>query len=299
MAVSDQETAPPKKAGRGRWFKVRVVLAVLVLVIGFTIYLNWRNSLPPTEVQRLSTGTAYIDVPLMTLFTFPSINAPGFYVRTNLSFAPSSSFTFAWTNLSGDGLPVQFVLSPTGPFQTGASGGFSFSPSGFAVGSDYAAVRPGLAGALVARWALNYTVRLMSQHDWFTDDRWLEVDYSLQEWGWSVGDLPIANTTAPSPSDLVPVSGPLQFSYGPGFAWTYGASVHDQALPQDTFSHPLPRISFEAGNLATLSAVLVSSFHWGAADDYRMTMGAADGANVTLRVFLDVRFGSLVPIVSG
>lgn len=292
-APPSQDTAPRKK-GRGRWFKVRVVLAVLVLVIGFTLYLNWRNSLPPSQISLLSQGRIYLDAPLMTLYTFPSLTVDGFHVQTNVTFSPSTTFAFAWANVTGGDLPVLFVLTDGGPFQGDASGGFTFRPTGFGAQSDFAAVRPGSSGVVLVRWAMDYTVRLMAQHAWFSDVRWVEVDYTLDAWGWFTGNLPAGNVSAPSSADLVPVGPPVRFTYGPGYVWSYGVSVLDGPLPMRTFAYRLPAISIPAGSEGTLTAVLASSFHWGPGDDYRMRMGASDATNVSLQLYLDGRFGSLL-----
>ena len=283
----------PAKKTRGRWFKVRVIGTVLILVIGFGLYLNWRNSLPPREVGVLSQGQLYLDVPLMTFYTFGALDVQGFHTSVEVSFAPTSLLVLAWEDAHAGGLPVSFVVSSGGGFESAGSGGFAFFLGGAPVLGPGSA-QPGISAVLVSKWVLNYTVREMAFHDWLSDVPFLEVDVRPSVWGWSELLLPGANTTAPSASDLAPVGSPVRGIIDPGIPWSMNLSVHDLTLPQSRFVHVLPPITFPGGSAGPVTVTLSASFSWSKADTYKTGMWGSGAVNLSYQPFVDLRFGSIV-----
>ncbi len=300
-------SVPATKKKGSRWLKVRVILAALVLVIGFTLYLSWRNGLPPTVVQELASGQTYLDVPLMTMYT-PSLAVPGFATEANVTFAASTSyatrFTFTWGAVNGTSLPVRFVMIPSpsndsgSSFAPAASNGFLFFPAGQASGAThttgFSTVKSGAEGLVSELWRMDYVVREMSVHDWFGEDRWIEVNYALTIAYGRIGDLPAANTTAPLPGDLIPLGAPLVVSYGAGYPWSYRWSIRDVSLPAGGFHHAAGAVALDAGTAGTIHTILGCAFEWGPDDDYQIHASGSGPANLSLQLLVDMRFGSLL-----
>lgn len=300
--------ARPKKTG-GRWFKVRVVLAALVLLIGLTLYFNWRNGLSPRVVQEIGTGHAYLDVAIMTIYT-PSLAVPGFATGVNVSFVATTSYatrlTFTWGSVNGTSMRVRFVLTPSplddsnGPsFAPGPSNGFLFLPAGQPLGGVvssmlvFGVVKPGADGVWSETWRMDYAVRKMSAHDWCSEDQWIEVDYSLTPTFVMFGYLPAANTTAPHPSDLAPLGSPLVVSYAAGYPWSYRWTIRDFSLPAGGFRHTVGTVDLDAGTVGTIRATIGSTFQWGPNDGYEIHASGSGPANLSLQMYVDIRFGSL------
>ncbi len=294
MSTSPKDDSNQAAKPKRTWFKVRVVAAALVLLIGFGAWLSWRNGLPPRVIAPLSQGRVYLDVPQMTLYTFPPLQADGFYATTNFSVTSSTAITFTWANATGVGLPVRFVLRDNGLAEAGPANGFVFRPAESGAGFRFAANKPGIGGVVYSTWAMDYEIRELAANDWLGEDRWIEVDYALAAVSSCVCDLPAANTTLPPPGTLTPVGSPVHARYDSGFAWSFSVSVHQVSLPEGPFLHSLPLVSLPAGTAGTIRVVLQSSFRWGAGDDYVMNMGASNGANVSLQLYVDTRFGSLL-----
>ncbi len=285
---------PPQKKPRSRWLKVRVAIAAVLILAAFLVYLNGRNQAPPRVLAVLSHGRAYLDVPVMTFYTSPDFGSPGFLTVTNYSLAALSRLSFAWSGVTGSSLPVRFVLSSGGPFTADASGGFAFSPTSMGPGTGASDVRHGVQAAQVARWVMDYTAREMAVYDWLGEDHWIEVDYGLANPSNCLCNLPTANTSAPSPADLAPVGSPMNLSVDSGILWSYQVSVDTVSLPVTVFHHGLPTISFPLGGLGNVSATLTSTFQWGPGSDYVMQVSGTGPVNVSLQVYVDTRFGSLL-----
>lgn len=306
------EVAPPAatKKGRGRWFKVRVVLAVLVLVVGFTLYLNWRNGLPPTVYQELGSGYAFLDVPIATFYT-PSLSVAGFSASANVTFGATPTYAtriaYSWLDVRGASLPVQFVFvpnpaanSPAMAFGPGPGNGFLCYPDGEpappiqSTSTTYSTVNAGADGLFWETWRVNFTSREMSVHDWLRDDRWIEVDYSITPVHIEIGSMPAANVTHPNAGDLRAIGGPINVTYQAGFPWSYVWTIHNVAMPAGPFTHTAGSIAINAGSAGTILANLSSSFQWGPNDDNEVRLSGSGPANLSLQVYVDMRFGSLV-----
>ncbi len=293
MSASAPAPSPQKKP-RGAWFKVRVVIAAVLVFAAFLVYLNGRNQAPPRVLAVLSQGRAYLDVPVMTFYTPSDFGAPNLLTVTNYSFAASSRLSFAWFGVSGASLPVRFVLTSSGPFLVDASGGFTFSPTTMGLGTGATDYYPGAQAAQVAHWVMDYTVRELAVYDWLGEDRWIEVDYDLASPSGCLCNLPTANTSAPLPADLAPVGIPVNLTVDNGILWSYEVSVDTAPLPVTVFHHALPSLRFSLGGLGNISATLTSTFQWGPGADYVMRMSGTGPANVSFQVYLDTRFGSLL-----
>lgn len=310
LGASTTEAAAPAKKGRGRWFKARVILTALVLVIGFGLYLNWRNTLPATVIGEVGSGHAYLDVPIVAFYT-PGLTAPGFLTSANVTFVATPSyatrFTFTWDDVRGTSLPVRFVVTPDAGsglpgerIDAGPPDGFLFYPAGEAVppvtsnAITYGTVNPGADGLYWKTWRIDYSVREMSVHDWLQDDHWLEVDYSITGVFAEIGMMPAANTTHPQPADLVPIGGPLNVSYQAGFPWAYGWTLRNTAMPPGPFTHSVGSVAFSGGTAGTIEANLTSAFTWGPNDKYEIRASGSGPAVLSLQVYVDMRFGSLL-----
>lgn len=310
MSAPEGAPATPAKRGRGRWFKLRVVLAVLVLVIGFTLYLNWRNGLPPTVVGTLGSGHGFVDVPLAAFYT-PNLSVPGFSTTANVSLAATPSFathiTFTWTDVRGTSLPVQLVFVPTPgsnspgeAFGPGPSNGFLYYLDGVPAApvtllrTTYGTVAAGADGLVWATWRVNYSAREMSVHDWLRDDHWVEVEYSITPVLYQVGSMPAANVSHPQRGDLQPIGGPLRVSYQAGFPWSYSWTIHNVPMPPGPFTRTVGSVAFNAGSAGTVGANLTASFQWGPNDNNEVQASGSGPANLSLQVYVDMRFGSLL-----
>lgn len=308
MSEAAPKPEAPKKKGR-RWsFRVRVVLAALVLLIGFTLYFNWRNQLPPTEVAELGSGRAYLDVPIAAFYT-PSLSVAGFVTSANVSFVATASYatrvTFTWKDVRGTNLPVHFVVTSamvgsSERIDAGPSNGFLFLPVGQPVPpttssrTTYSTTKPGSDGLFWETWRMEYKVREMSVHDWLQDDHWLEVDYTITSVFAEIGYMPAANVTHPQADDLVPIGGRLNVSYQAGFPWSYAWTIHNVAMPTGPFIHAVGGVALDAGTAGTIRANLTSAFEWGPNDDNEIHASGSGPANLSLQVYADMRFGSLV-----
>ena len=283
---------PPPKKGRGRWFKVRVVIAAILLLAAFLLYMNARNNAPPRVLAVLGQGQIDLNVPVMTAYAFPNVTSPGFWAETNYTFAGPSTMTFRWTEVSGTSLPVRFALA-TGAgdsaFALAPDGGLNYSFGGI---SGSAGV-PDQAVALVSEWVMNYTVREMATYAWFGENRWIEVDYRVTNPGWCFCDLAAAHVSPPGPGDAVAVGSPVHLIVSQSLPWNYGVSLQTVTLPVTTYENTLPSLTIPLGGQGNLTAALASSFAWGAKDGYVMRMGGTGPANVNVQVYLDTRFGSL------
>ena len=296
MASPPEPAAPPKKR-RGRWFKVRVVIAAILLLIAFLVYLNARNGMPPRVLDTFSAGTTYLDVPVMTLYTFPDLGGLNSSVVTNYTIASGSQNGFAWTEEAGSSLTVRFVLLPY-PEPTsiapGSANNFSFSLTAWATAVGGSISGSGRSGVLVAHWVMTYAVREMATYTWFGEDRWIEIDYGLSSPSWCGCALPAANTTLPFPADRVPVGPPTQGTIDAGLNWAASPSVGSLPLPVTTFHNTLPRFSFSLGSQGNVSAALESTFAWNPGSDYGMRIVISGPATFGFQIYLDTRFGSLL-----
>lgn len=310
MGAAGTESETSAKKGRGRWFKVRVVLAALVLLIGFTLYFNWRNQLPPTVLAELGSGRAFVDVPIMAFYT-PSLSAAGFSTAANVTFTATPSYAtqiaFSWVDVRGAAIPVQWVFlpnpggnAPGEAFGSGPANGFLYYPAGEPAApaqsakTSYGTTNAGADGLFWETWRVDYTLREMSVHNWVQDDHWIEVDYSITPVFAQVGSMPAANVSHPQPADLRTIGAPLRVTYQAGFPWSYVWTIHSMALPSGPFTRAVGGITMDAGPAGTIQANLTSSFQWGPNDDDEVRASGSGPANLSLQVYVDMRFGSLV-----
>jgi hypothetical protein len=262
----------------------------------------------PREVARLSEGSAILDVPMMPMYAPPALRARGFAVSAELFWSaspagPSTNFTFRWGQVAGTSLPVRFVFDPGPPhpyFTQGPDDGFVYWPTGLCVppcsrlSEDYLTQRIGGQSAYFAIWRMHYIVHEMQAMRNHVNESWLQVNYSFSPRVVGTETLPASDTTAPGPTDLLPVGDRVALNYGRGVSWRYNVSIHDFAMPVSPFRHSLPPVVLDAGAKGHLTAVLSSSFVWGPAEDYRLGLSGTSGVNVTLQFFLDSRFGALL-----
>lgn len=296
-----------------RWFKVRVVIAACILVFGFGYYLVWRNGLPPRVVSEIASGTVFLDVPLLALYT-PSLQVANYSTLANVSIvdvfgSPATRWTFTWASMDGSPLPAQFVLVPPSSNETGPS---EFSPgpgNGFLVHSEgehspgssgvtFAIDRPGANAAFSEVWRMDFVVRAMTAHDWFGEHTWNEVDYSLESVSALIDYMPVSNSTPPLPSDLRAFGTPFGIEYGAGIPWSLEFSIREAPLPASGFSRSFGPVSLDAGTLGVLSLGLSVGFQWGPHDGNVVLLSGSGPASLRLQPYLDMRYGSLylVPI---
>lgn len=291
------EAAKPPAPGRpkwSRWRKIFAVIGALILVfVGVYAVYGYLNGLPPEVVASSGPGRALLDVALMTLYTPPLPGSAGFNVSGTVVFGNGWHFPFTWGNVSGTTLPVQFVLTPNSEFAANGTSGFVVSSTG---ASSWALDRPGTQSALVEQWTLDYSVRELSVWQGFRQVSWLEVDYRVTPTGLIFGaSLPVANVSAPGPSDLLPtgVTDSLNLSVAPGFQWSLARDLASFAAPPSAFHHVLPVVTFDAGGPGAFTASLSSAFRWGKGDDYRISVSGSGTLQGYLTWYWDARFGSL------
>ncbi len=296
---SAAEAAKPPLPGRpkwSRWRKIFAVIGALILVfVGVYVVYGYLNGLPPAVVASSGPGREFVDVTLMTLYP-PSL--PGF-TGVNVSAAvvigDGWHFPFTWGNVSGTTLPVQFVATSSSGLAANGTSGFVFT-DGLLGPTTWSTDRQVPASALVNLWALNYSVRELSAWQGFRQVSWLEVDYRVTPTYLFIGAaLPVANVSAPGPSDLLPtgVTDSLNLSVAPGFQWSLDRDLANFAAPPSAFHHTLPAVAFDAGSAGTFTASLSSAFRWGKGDDYRVSISGSGTMHGYLTWYWDLRFGSL------
>ena len=297
-APSGPETgsSPPAKAKWSRWRKLFAAIGVLILVVvTVDVAFVFLDGLPPEVLASSGPRETFIDAVLMTFYA-PTI--PGAVDVTASAFvALPSGFhtTFAWTNVTGAGVPVRFVLSPSGSFASGPANGFE--ETGPALGATTFGIdRPGRSGAWDEVWRMNYTVRELSAWEGFLKTTWIQVDYRLTPVAVLVGDLPLGNVTVPGPADRMAtgVTDPIDVDLTPGYVESLQRSLTDFPAPSSPFHHAFPPLTFDAGAAGSLAATLVSSFQWAKGDDCRVTLSFSGQVNGTLAWSWDARFGSLL-----
>ncbi len=298
-APSGREKPDRRKWSLGR--KIFAVLGALILVfVGAYVVYGYLNGLPPEVLSTGGHGQVYLDVVFMTVYP-PSIpGATDFNVTVTATFANGWHIPFSWGSVSGSALPVRFVLTPSDPFVSGPADGFVFSESGTGP-TSITAVGPHPPGAFVTLWSMNYSVRELSSWEGFGQVTWLEVDYALTALSLSFGDpLPVANVSAPVPSDLLPagIVDNLNLSLRPGYLWPVAHDIYNATSPSPTFHHTLPPVTFDAGSQGSFTASLTSAFQWAKGDNYRVAMSFSGNLHGYLTWYWDERFGSLYTVFS-
>ncbi len=297
--ASPTDAAKPPSPGRpkwSRWRKIFAVIGALILVFAgvYGVY-AYLNGLPAAVVASSGPGRALLDVALMTLYT-PSVpGSSNFNVTATVTFGNGWRFPFEWGNVSGTILPVRFVLTASNAFTVNGTTGFVFT-DGVVGSSTWGADRQEPPSALVCQWTMNYSVRELSVWQGFSQVSWLEVDYALTPTYLAFGAaLPVANVSAPGPSDLLPtgISDSLNLSVAPGFLWSMDRDLANFAMPASAFHHTLPAVTFDAGGAGPFTASLSSSFRWAKGDDYRVTISGSGTTHGYLTWYWDLRFGAL------
>ena len=269
---------------------------------------------PPHVVDVLSNGTAYLDVPVMALYTAPVLNLPGF--ASNMSFAartsaqgPSTYLTFQWGGVRGTNESVRFVLeagpNPTAgdDFVAGPTDGLRLFPAGPCAGAcvnttlTMGESSAGQQSVYRDVLRMDYSVVRMAATVGSVAQSWLQVNDSLTPEAIRIGDpLPTVNTTAPLPADLLPDGERVTYHLSRDSTVSILASIYDFHLSAASFRHALPPVLFDGGTAGTFTASLTSEFAWNSAGGYWLGWSAGPGApgNVTPQYYVDQRFGSLL-----
>src|SRR2546425_12909670 len=122
---SPQQTLRPLgPARRPRWVRGLATLVAVALTLGgATYYVFGPRGRPtavplspgppsdnantsPREIARLSEGSAFLDVPLMTMYSAPALKVRGFGTSVELDWSSSSAgtsanVTFQWSRVAG------------------------------------------------------------------------------------------------------------------------------------------------------------------------------------------------------
>ncbi len=301
---STAEAAKPLRTDRpkwSRWRKLFAVIGALILVsVGVYVVYAYLNGLPPAVVASSGPGQALVDVALMTLYPPSLPGSTDFNVSASVVLGDGWHFPFAWENVSGTALPVRFVVAPSSVLAANGTSGFVFT-DGVVGTTSWGTDRAAPATALVSRWTLDYSVQELSAWQGFRQVSWLEVDYRVTPTYLFIGAaLPVANVSAPGPSDLLPtgVTDSLNLSVAPGYQWSIARDLATFAAPPSAFHHTLPAITFDAGSVGTITASLSSSFRWGKGDDYRVSVSGSGTMQGYLTWYWDARFGSLYSVFS-
>lgn len=306
------------------------VLLVALAVVLATILLVGPRA--PWEEAVLAHGRAYLDVPLTTLYTAPPVEnvtvntsvevsySSGFWLSASSGVPPSSVF-YRWFPPSGTDLPVRFVLQssfpsdlashfvesvnafdyyPAGPMPTAQDGGSPIYMNASVEG-------PGVQALLMAKWAMDYTVRKIGVFQGLTPSSFLEVDYTLAVLdAGSVHILASTNVTAPAATDLVASAAPRLLQAGvPASLGGLSYSVDSRAPFQDyePFYYNDTTVALDAGPLGTLQTRLGSQSEWSTTcanmtecwptAAYTLNL-AVSNRTLMLQVYLDRRFGGLL-----
>lgn len=304
MGAPALAAGPSPNPERPKWSlsrKIFAVLGALILVfVGVYVVYGYLNGLPPAVLSVGGHGRVYLDVAFMTMYTPTIPGATDFNVTATASFAKGLQVPFAWENVRDAALPVRFILAPSDPFVAGPANGFVFAEGGPGRGS-ISVTGPYQPSACVTLWSMNYSVRELSSWEGFTQANWLEVDYSLTPVSLDFcPPLPIANVSAPTPSDLVPtgIVDNLNLTVQPGYLFPLNHDIYNATTPWPTFHHALPPVTFDAGSQGNFTASLASSFQWSKGDNYRVTMTFSGTFHGYLTWYWDERFGSLYTIFS-
>jgi hypothetical protein len=295
-----------------------VALLVVLAVVGYAIYeisiASRTVDVPPHVVAVLSNGSTLFEVPLMTMYTAPSLAIRGFTTNVSLHFesraeGPSSNFTFRWQNVSGTSEDVRFVLDSVGrnssfqPIAAGPEDGFVYFPAGIcSAPCDHTGWSTGMSGneleyLLSDLWVMNYTVSRMAATVSSVEQKWVQVNYSLAWWGGLGNSLPTGNVTPPSAADLLALGGNTTIGYTRGSS-SFTPSLAGSMIPSNmSFQHSLPPVRIREGAAGNLTAVLAVRSGWNSATQYWLGWGfgpANGGGMITYRYYVDVRFGSIL-----
>ncbi len=272
---------------------VAVVLGALLFTGSFGYWYYSTALAPPREVS-LAAGTVDLEVPIMTLYFLPRpTNAT---TLTRVSFTGASTMTFRWANSTAGGMPVRFILSPSGPFEAGVlPNAFLYRPAGTnrTASALSLSTANGSPVVYIRSWRLDYTVRVVSVSQSYRSESWLEVDYTLRQIDgfpharslpWR--DLPALEQSA-RPAQVgssVTLVGDLH----------YHRSLADFPPPTAPFRGPGSPVALQAGQLGNLTMELRSEFSWGKGDAYDMFMDGKGTLSETLDWYWDPAFGSLL-----
>lgn len=319
----------PLRAPSRRWLVLGVVLVVAVVVVASILVVG---PSAPWQEAVLAQGRTFLDIPLATLFTAPSLPnqtvntsvrvsySSGFWINSSSAVPPSFIF-YQWFMSSGTALPVKFVLGfswpsdptswfeegpnaldylPAGPLPSRASG----QPASYVNGSLEGTNRQGV---FVTKWAMDYTVRKMGVLEGLTPTSYLEVDYTMSVLDpGSVYSIASTNVSAPSSADVVATSGSV--SVAPGVPWSldgngYSIDSRSPFTNYQPFHYNDTQIRLDAGSEGTLEVQLHSTSWWNAVCAHMSQCWPTAGYTLDLsfsnqttwfQVYIDRRFGSLL-----
>lgn len=308
---NERPTAGSRRPRSGR-APVHAVVAVIIAAVVILGYLAVSVLKVPTpgapsspgplfslRYDFLSRGDAPVLLPLSMLYT--PANEPA-----NVTFTPMASFgwdgggtnlTFRWTNVTGSPLPVRFALSS-------AAGGALPGPwDGFVLrlaGEKFFTSWPNFTGLMADTAIANYTVWKVTPFSPFGGLAWIEVRYQITGFVTHPGFLSFDMSSLPS-IPFPAVGDPREVTVGPNSTHPNGYVISTDTLdlPATRFGCTLPAITFDAGPLGHIDASLTSSFHWGNGSSFSLTITSPVDRSFTLGLYLDPRFGSLVPVVLG
>jgi hypothetical protein len=285
---------------------ILVAVAIVISAIAIPLSLRLEPSGPPLvrDIQPLGAGEMTLDVPLMTLYTAPAIanetvESEVGWSRSSTRDTGSTMYRFDWEAVSAS-LPVLFGLAAgtsnagRGSFEPGnVANAFVYYPMGpcrddCTLTGESTRISPaGVQMVYYQQWKLNYTVSRVTDIRGLTRTSFLHVEFSLVRWQ-GIGDsIPVANVTAPGPSN---VSSLGFYHLSPGSWMSLSTSGMTPPLPE--FRHNGTTASFDAGAEGTIRAQLVSRFEWSSADDYTLTFSST--AETWTEWLFDLRFGSLL-----